>query len=921
MFLLNHPKVFGSSTEVLLSLNAKNKLEVVKDTARQYVSCRYYENNNGKFEDKTFRAGLGTYAFGLSAIIEDFNNDSYPDIYVANDYREPDYLFINNKNGTFTEKAKDFFKHFSSLSMGSDYADINNDGYPDLMVLDMLPPELTRQKTLKGPDNYDLVYKKAEHGFGFQHVKNVLQLNNGNNTFSDISYLAGVAFTDWSWAPLIADFDNDGFKDMYITKGFIRDITDMDFQKFGADSMQKRILKTNDPSKVMQFMDAIPKHKTPNYYFKNNRNLSFTNVTSTSGLAIDSWTNGGAYADLDNDGDLDLVMNNLFDPAFIFRNNTIENKQGNFIKVQLKGSDGNQEGIGAQIEIITNDGKHQWQCFNPYKGFLSTNDRTIHFGVGANTSATVNIQWPNRLQQTLDAVGVNRTVVADIKNASMLVTEKVFSKEIFTDITKNINLNFTHIESDYIDFKREPLIPHQFSKLGPCIEVADLNGDKLDDFFVGGARGQEGIVFIQNTDGSFKKSTNPCFVKDKELEDTGAKLADMDGDGDVDLVVVSGSNEVVNDLTKYPVRLYVNDGNANFTKQESFKDFNTSGKAIAIEDIDKDGDLDIFIGGKIVPGHYGLIPESLLLINEKGNFTNIANQIPNLQKVGMVSDAVWCDVNKDTYMDLVIVGEWMPITVFINNKGVINNNSIAVPNSNGWWNCVSAVDLDNDGSIDLVGGNLGLNSRYKGDIEHPVTMLVNDFDKNGSTDCVISVFQDGQSSKAFPIALRDNMLEQMPFLRKKYLRNKDYAYETVNEIFTSEQIKSASLLSANYMPSAAFINNGTGNFSANAFGARAQMAPVNAILSKDFNKDGKLDLLLAGNRFESDVETGKDDAGTGIFLKSVNGSKFQSVSLKESGFFANNNVKSMQFITIQNKPCILVGNNSGKIQVFSYALY
>ncbi len=918
LFLLNHPDEMNYSSKIELTYDKTGNLIALRDTQRTYISNRYYENINGHFKDKTFSAGLGTYAFGLSAIIDDFNGDGYPDIYACNDFHYPDYLFINNKNGTFTNRLDEHFQHTSNSSMGSDYADINNDGFLDLMVLDMLPESFQKQKQLKPPVNYDTFYKRIKYGYGTQFVKNVLQLNNGNNTYSDISYLANVAFTDWSWAPLIADFDNDGFKDIYVTNGYLRDVTDLDFIVYNNDSIVKHLIKEEGKLDTLKLLSAIPSNKVFNYFFRNNGNLTFNSISATCGLNTPSFGNGAAYADLDNDGDLDLIVNNIDEEPFIYRNNSVQNKAGNYIRFKLKGTDKNIEGIGTAIQIETPDGTKQVQHFMPDKGYISSHERFVHFGIGQNKFANVIITWPNGLMQTISALEANHVYTLDIKNAFAKPKAEEKISTLFIDITKETNVIYKQKENTYIDFKLEPLLPHQFSQLGPCIAVADVDGNGTEDFFIGGSKDNEAFVYMQDHAGKFSKSKQPGITADKQLEDTGSEFFDADNDGDKDLLVVSGGNEYPETDSMYPVRLYLNDGKGNFIKDKNFPVIYSSAKAIAIDDYDKDGDADIFIGGRVVPGHYGLIPQSFLLQNNKGNFTDITKQIPSLASIGMVTDAIWCDINKDSWKDLIMVGEWMPLTIYKNNPAASGSKldaPIINENSYGWWNTIAQTDVDNDGDIDLIGGNVSINTRYRGNEQYPVTMVVSDFDNNGSTDCVISLYQEG---KSYPLATRDNLLDQMNFLKKKFLRYHDYANATINDVFTPEQLSKAQTFKANNIANVVFNNDGAGNFSQQLLSSKAQIFPINAIITDDFDKDGLTDLLVAGNDYSTEVETGRNDGGIGLFLKNFGAGKFRGVTVTQSGFYAPGDVKCIKRIKINNKPCFIIGKNQGDLQFVRY---
>jgi hypothetical protein len=668
MYMVNHPKNMGDAKTVHLTQDSKGELVPDRIADRDFVSNRYYENINGKFVDKTMKAGLDTYAFGLSAIIDDFNDDNYPDIYVCNDYIEPDCLYINNKNGTYTNQFNKFFKHCSSSSMGSDYADINNDGLPDLITLDMLAEDIPRQKRLKGPSNYDNHFKNIKYGLEYQYVKNCLHLNNGNGSFSDISYFAGVAFTDWSWAPLIADFDNDGLKDIYITNGYLRDVTDMDYVKFTADSVRKKLNNVKSPEETAKLFQAIPTVKLSNYMFKNNGNLTFTNTTIQSGAAKPTWSNGAAYADLDNDGDLDIVANNFFEPASIIQNNTVQASTpntANYVRFKLEGTVQNKQAIGAIVQLTTPDDIVQTQHYMPNKGYISSHENQVHFGIGKNTTATATIIWPGKLKQS--TVTCNANTLISIKQQDALLTYEKPAKSVtlYKDITQSTLVKYIPKENEYIDFKLEPLLPRQFSKLGPALAVGDMNKDGVDDFFIGGAKDQEATLYLQSSNGTFKAQSQACFAQDKKYEDVAAILEDIDNDGDKDLLVTTGGNEYPGKPEMYPLRLYINDGKGQFTKSGNIPlNINTSASCITANDYDKDGDIDLFIGGRTVPGRYGLIPQSFLLQNNKGAFTDITNSCPSISSVGMVTSAIWVDVDNDSFNELVIVGEWMPVTIY-----------------------------------------------------------------------------------------------------------------------------------------------------------------------------------------------------------------------------------------------------------------
>lgn len=912
LLVLNHPYNLDFAKTINLAYNAKHELYAVKDSATKYESDRYYENVNGKFVDRTKAAGLETRSFGLSAILQDFNGDGKPDIYQANDYLEPDYLFINKGNNKFVNEYDTYFKHGSYSSMGSDYADINNDGNSDLITVDMLPEVNQRQKQLRRGNNYDEFEKVVKYGYGYQYVKNVLQLNNGNGSYSDISYFTGMAFSDWSWAVMINDFDNDGLKDVYIINGSMRDITDMDYSKFAIDSLRKELIKAKSDADVLKVLAVIPSVKVQKYYFKNYGGLSFKKESKEVGMNQNAWSYGAAYGDLDNDGDVDVVVCNNNDFAFIYRNNTSEEKLKNSIRIQLQGSPKNINGIGTKIETACLDGLKTMCVYNPMKGYLSSHDKTVIVGINKNTEANVVITWPDGKKQeikNLPTGSLNIVKYSDAVTPPLAIPTT--AKLLFKNITKAVKLDFTYNENEYIDFKLEPLLPHRFSQAGPCLAVADFNGDKLEDFFVGGAKGYSGKIFFQQNEGTFLSSPQTGFDADKMLEDGAAAAFDYDKDGDMDLLITCGGNEYPNQPEKYPVRIYLNDGKGIFKRIISFTDnYFTSSNAIAIDDYNKDGIADIFIAGRVVPGHYGLRPTSFLLSSSNNSLKDIAGSA--LQKIGMVSTAVWADINGDGWKDLLLAGEWMPITYFINEKGKLSDNPIIIPETYGWWNRLAIADVNNDGLLDIVAGNLGLNTRYLGTKDKPASMVVSDFDGNGSTDCVISVYV---KDKSYPIAIRDYLLDQMPYLRKKYLRYKAYSTATLQDIFTEAQLNVAEKFIANNMNSTVFINTGNGNFKGIALPAEAQLFPVNGIQITDINSDNIPDLLLAGNDYSTEVETGRNDAGIGLALIGKGDGSFVSLLVTQSGFYTPGNVKCMEKIMMGSRPAYLVGKNGDKLEL------
>jgi enediyne biosynthesis protein E4 len=852
---------------------------------------------------------LETRSFGLSAILEDFNNDGLIDIYQANDYLEPDYLYINKGNNKFVEQHQKYFRHCSYSSMGSDYADLNNDGFSDLITTDMLPEGNTRQKQLRLGNNYDHFDKAVKYGFGHQYAKNVVQLNNGNGSYSDISYYAGMAFTDWSWATLINDFDNDGLKDVYIANGYMRDITDMDYVKFHMDSIQKELLKVKSNDEVISILTKIPSVKIKKGYFKNYGDLRFKREHKESGLDQFAWSFGAAYGDLDNDGDVEIIVNNSNDFAFIYKNNSIENKLGNAVRLQLVGPEKNINAIGSKIEVACPDGLKSFQILSPMKGYLSSRDLTQVIGIGKNTEASVKIIWPDGKESVLAKVAAGTVQKIQYPLMANIIPKPKNEMQFFKDYTALINdINFEHTENDYIDFKLEPLLHRKFSQLGPSIAVGDINGDALDDIVIGGAKDRSARIFIQAKN-KFEELKADALIADKTFEDGKVKLFDIDNDKDLDLIISSGGNDYPRDISKYPLRIYLNNGLGIFTKWNKL-DYKVSAVALAMTDYNKDGQVDIFVGGITMPGAYGAVPSSYVLsISDK----NIVEQkIFTNNKLGMISDASWIDIDGDSWLDLVLVGEWMPITIYYNKNGILSSEPFTIINSSGWWNTIKAADLDGDGDLDLVAGNIGMNTRYIGDVAHPVTMISNDFDGNGSQESIINTFIKEQS---YPIHIRDYMLDQMPFLRKKFLRYATYATAKLEDIFSAEQLAKAQSFKATQMNSCIYLNNGNSNFTEIILPPQAQLFPINSIIINDFDDDKKLDLLLAGNNYATEVETGRCDAGVGLFCKGQGNGKFTAIPTTASTCYIPGDTRCIEPIKIGDKTYYLVGKNKDMLQL------
>jgi hypothetical protein len=890
------------------------------------------------FTNVSKQAGITIEGYGHGVSIVDFNKDGWKDIFVTNDFNSNDLLYVNNHDGTFTDKASDYFKHTSANGMGQDVIDINNDGLADVVELDMNPEDNYRKKTMMGSGSYQTYQNSDYYGYQYQYVRNSIQLNQGpriiqsdsigDPIFSDIGFLSGIAETDWSWTPLVTDFDNDGFRDIIVTNGFPRDVTDHDFIAFRRTSF------TLASKEYM--LSQIPEVKLHNYAFRNNNNLTFRDVTDKWGLTLPSFSNGAVYADLDNDGDMDCVINNINDESFVYENTTNSKDKiaANYLQIKFKGSDKNLNGLGASVEIYYGD---QIQVYenSPYRGYLSSIDAKAFFGLGNVTAVdSVIIKWPGNKKQVLKDVKPNQLLVVDIKNANLeynWIRDAFVKNALFTDITNLSGINYLHQETDFIDFDKERLIPHKLSQYGPGLAAGDIDGNGLDDICIGGSADFPGKFLLQQINGEFiMKDVPPVNNKTyRKNENMGLLLFDADNDGDLDMYCASGSNEFPANTENYQDVFFINDGKGNFKNDSSALPINyTSKSCIRATDFDNDGDLDLFIGGRCLPGKYPLPVSSFIYRNDSKNgekkFTDVtADVMKDLQNIGMVCDAIWTDFDNDGWTDLLVVGEWMPITFFKNNRGKFENVSSqsGINDQLGWWNSITGGDFDNDGDFDYIAGNLGGNSFFRASDQYPVNMYAKDFDKNGSLDAIITIFLKDKNGikKEYTALNRDDIVSQLPPLKKKFLTYKDFANADIHQMFTADEMKGALVLHANNFKSCYIKNNGEGKFELLPLPAMAQLGPLNGMIADDFNSDGNLDVAITGNDYGNEVSDGRYDALNGLVLLGDGAGNFITQTILQSGFFVPGDAKALiKLRGADNNYLVAASQNKGPLKLFNH---
>ncbi len=873
-------------------------------------------NDGGTFTDVSEDAGIygSLIGFGLGVMISDINGDLYPDIYVSNDFYERDYLYINNQDGTFTEDIKNWTSRLCLSAMGVDMADINNDGNADIFITDMLPDGDQRVKSVMEFEGYNIFKLKQSKDFYQQYIQNTLQLNNGNGSFSEVAYFSGVAATDWSWAGLLFDMDNDGFRDIYVTNGINHDLTDLDFVDFFANEIIQNMALTGKKEAIDSIINKMPVVPLPNYAFKNNGDITFSNLAEDWGLAQAGMSNGAAYGDLDNDGDLDLVVNNVNMPAFLYQNNA-ETTGNNYIKVKFEGTTQNTFAIGSTLWLYYED-TIVMQELIPSRGFQSSMDHVMTIGLGtAKTIDSLRVIWPDDSTQKLINVKVNTTLNLKQSDATEKYSPKEERRKTILKELKNDVLT-QHKENSYSDFDHEGLISKMLSQEGPALAVGDINNDGNEDIFIGGAKGQPGVLYLHNGNGKLRVSNQVVFTKDAGYEDTAAAFFDADGDGDLDLMTGSGGNQAGEEKTYRP-RLYLNDGKGNFSASGGNlpSTFNNS-SVIAPHDFDGDGDMDVFVGSRSVPGTYGIDPAHLFLENNgDGSFTDATERIGYvLRYAGMITSAIWVDIDDDGKKDLVTTSEWSIPKVYKNSGRRLSRLATSLDSLHGWWNVVETADLDNDGDNDLIIGNQGENTHYKTSEAQPMKMWINDFDNNGTIEQIVTQHQDG---KDYPLHQKKELTTQIVSLKKQNLKASEYAKKSVDELFSEAIFKNTIVKKATTSASVIAINEGGGKFTIQKLPTRVQLSCVCGISCSDVNNDGNVDIIMGGNNFEFKPQYSRLDGSYGNVLLNDGKLGFQWQEYNKSGFFIQNEIKHLKPFNDKNgNTYFIAAINNDKPRVF-----
>lgn len=876
-------------------------------------------NDGDRFTDVSQEAGIygSLIGFGLGVMITDINKDLYPDIYVSNDFYERDYLYINNQDGTFTEDIKNWTSHLSLSAMGIDLADINNDGHAEIFITDMLPEPEERVKSVMEFEGYNIYKLKQSKDFYQQYIQNTLQLNNGNGSFSEIAYHSGVHATDWSWAGLLFDMDNDGLRDIFITNGINHDLTDLDFVDFFANEIIQKMALTGKKESIDSIIQKMPVRPQPNYAYRNKGDVTFDNANKYWGFEIPSMSNGAAYGDLDNDGDLDLVINNVNMEAFLYENNTDSQTDHNFLKLKFDGPERNKFGVGSTVMLYYDDNVVMQELI-PSRGFQSSMDYVMTIGLGTASSIdSLRVIWPDDRSQKFNEITANQSLTLSYNEADeefraqQSIKERSLVREISNDMLA------THVENPYNDFDYEGLVYMKLSQEGPALAIADVNGDGNEDVFIGGAKGQAGTIYLHRGGGSLRNTSQAIFQQDAAYEDTAASFLDADGDGDMDLMVGSGGNEV-GEESSYRARLYLNDGNGQFSASESklpstFKNIST----IAASDFDGDGDTDVFVGSRSVVGTYGIDPDHLFLENNgDGTFSDATERLAyDLKDAGMITHAIWTDMDGDGKDDLVTTSEWGTPKVYKNSGRRLSHMESTLDSLHGWWNVVESADLDNDGDNDLILGNQGSNIHYRPDEDHPMKMWVNDFDDNGTIEQIVTQHRDG---KDYPIHQKKDLTTQMVKLKKQNLKASDYARRTIQELFEPEIFETVIQKQASYSESVIAVNQGNGSYTIKKLPSRVQLSCVCGITCTDVNNDGNLDLIMGGNNFEFKPQFSRLDASYGNVLLGDGNLGFEWQEYDTAGFFVRDEIKHLRSFSDKNGATFMIAAiNENKPKIYA----
>ena len=922
LFILNHSfhseKTYGP-------------VDVLRDIKDPKAGDRLFRNDGDRFTDVTEEAGIISSAlgYGLGVAVSDINKNGWPDIYVGNDFHENDYLYINNGDGTFSESLYQSIGHTSGSSMGNDVADITNDGYVDIVSLDMMPEDHDSFMRSGGPDLQVIEEAKAEFGFGPKNARNTLQVNrglspDGTPLFSELAFTLGLAKTDWSWASLFADLDNSGYKDLFVTNGMVRRPNDLDYIRrvgdFRERSTEGRI--SEEEFESIQFMPPI---EVPNYLFKNHGDLLFEDVTESRGVEQPSFSSGAVYVDLNQNGMLDLVVSNVNMPSFVYRNNAVADSLRNYLKVSLKGSEFNSTGIGTKV-ILYKDDSVFYQEQMPVRGFQSSIPHQLHFGLGENTAVdSALVIWPDGSYESTEAITLNQIVTFDHADASgdfdYSRLHRNYEDSLFEKVDEQSELTqFVHSENRYNDFSQEPLIPYRLSRMGPAMAVGDVSGNGLDDIFIGNAHQSISALYMQNSLGEFELSNENLLSEDRRYEDVDAHFFDATGNGLSDLYVVSGGSQLFETDELYKDRLYINEGNGGFKKStDRLPDIRNNGSVVVSSDVDGDGHADLFVGSRSIPWNYGISPESVLLRNDgTGRFEDITDDVaPGLRNIGKVTDAAWADITGNGYEDLIVVGEWMPVTVFENRNGNLVNitQELGFENLSGLWQSVYIDDLNDNGRLDIIAGNFGTNSRMQAAGDDPLRLFVYDFDQSGYTSGLMSKRVDG---KDVPFEQLDELLQEFPQLTQQITSYADYASKSIQELFGEEAIREALLLEVNELRSMILFNNGDGSFEAEPLPVLAQSFPVNAIAIRE-DDEGEKQILLAGNHYHVKPSMGgRQDAGYGLHLVFEPDHGIRTLTLQESGFFTKGVTHSIRSIEIDGQMFYLTGKNDSSPELFRF---